>query len=260
VKSAPVDRPRAKSEDRLPSHAAQRLRVGLSELTGSVHGGATGMLYGMSDVGLPAEALITGAGPHTIAQMAPEGAQHPNGDALTVAIPFIANGGRAVLVFMQDVYSQWPYEDEGIEDYLAKVRIMVTAVAGSPHADTFWWVPFNEPDWIWYADWDVDKDRFLADWTSVCAEIRRVLPHARIVGPNEMSFNPGRLRDFLVKAKKSDVLPDVMSWHELNPGSWQNTVPTTRTIVCLRRLSAYPRSRSTSTSMAIAGTPQIPDR
>ena len=219
MKGAPVDRPMAESGDRLPRGAAQRLSVDLSKLTGLVHGGATGMLYGMSDVGVPAAALIAGAGPHTIAQMAPEGAQHPNGDALTVAIPFIANGGRAVLVYMQDIYSHWPYEDEGIEDYLAKVRIMVTAVAGSPHADTFWWVPFNEPDWIWYADWDVDKDRFLADWTSVCAEIRRVLPHARIVGPNEASFNPGRLRDFLVKAKESDVLPDVMSWHELNPGS-----------------------------------------
>ena len=215
----PMDKPTAETGDRVRRSRAQRLGVDFSKLTGSVHGGATGMLYGMSDVGVPAAALIAGAGPHTIAQMAPKGAQHPNGDALTVSIPFLANGGRAVLVYMQDIYSQWPYEDEGIDNYLAKVKIMVSAVASSPNADKFCWVPFNEPDWIWYADWDVDKDRFMADWTSVYAEIRKVLPHATIVGPNEMSFHPGRLHDFLVEAKESDVLPDVISWHELNPNS-----------------------------------------
>ena len=199
------------------SSHVQGLGVDLARRTGAVHGGATGMLYGMSDDGVPAGALLAGANPHTIAQMAPGGEQHPNGDALTVADAFLASGGQEILVYMQDVYRLWPYEDKGIDDYLAKVEAMVTTVAASPHADAFAWVPFNEPDWIWYGDWATDRDRFVADWTSVYHAIRSILPHARIVGPNEMTFNPDRVRDFLLRAKERRVLPDVMSWHELTP-------------------------------------------
>ena len=197
----------------------ERLTVDLAVLTGPVHGGATGMLYGLSDVGVPSAALIAGARPHTVAQKAPDGLQHPNGDAVATASSFYDNGGEHVLVYMQDVYSQWPYEEPGIEDFLAKVTVMVTEVRRRPDVAKFQWVPFNEPDWIWYGDWDKDRDRFLADWALVYREIRRILPRAVIVGPNEMHYNPVRVKDFLVHALANDLMPDVMSWHELTPPS-----------------------------------------
>jgi len=96
---------------------------------------------------------------------------------------------------------------------------MVAAVTHRPDVAKFQWVPFNEPDWIWYGDWGKDRERFLADWTLVYREIRRILPQAAIVGPNEMHYNPERIRDFLVHCLANDVLPDVMSWHELTPPS-----------------------------------------
>ncbi|MFC7038388.1 CBM35 domain-containing protein [Nonomuraea rubra] len=200
--------------------------VDFAQRTGPVHGGATGMLYGLSDPGVPGDSLLAGARPRTVAQKAPDGDQHPNGDALVVADGFLAAGGEEIVVYMQDVYSRWPYENLGIDDYLAKVDTMVRKVVRERPADKdrFVWVPFNEPDWIWYQDWDALKEKFFGDWKAVVERIRSIDPQARIVGPNEARYNPGRLRDFLTWAKGAtcgggDCLPDIMAWHELSRDS-----------------------------------------
>ncbi|TYB51336.1 hypothetical protein FXF51_53700 [Nonomuraea sp. PA05] len=195
--------------------------VDFAQRTGPVHGGATGMLYGLSDPGVPGDSLLAGARPRTVAQKAPDGDQHPNGDALKIADGFLAAGGEEIVVYMQDVYSQWPYENLGIDDYLAKVDTMVRKVVRDRprDKDRFVWVPFNEPDGIWYQDWAALKDKFFSDWKRVVERIRSIDPAARVVGPNEARYNPGRLRDFLTWARDNDTLPDIMAWHELSRGS-----------------------------------------
>ncbi|MGP3914996.1 hypothetical protein [Nonomuraea sp. 10N515B] len=208
-----------------PATAAAALdvvAVDFAQRTGPVHGGATGMLYGLSDPGVPGDSLLAGARPRTIAQKAPDGDQHPNGDALVVADGFFAAGGEEVVIYMQDVYSQWPYENRGIDDYLAKVDTMVRKVVRDRprDKDKFVWVPFNEPDGIWYQNWAALKQKFFDDWKLVFERIRSIDPDARIVGPNEAAYNPGRLRDFLTWAKDAscaggNCLPDIMAWHEL---------------------------------------------
>ncbi|MDP4502466.1 hypothetical protein [Nonomuraea turcica] len=209
----------------IPATAAAALdvvAVDFAQRTGPVHGGATGMLYGLSDPGVPGDSLLAGARPRTIAQKAPDGDQHPNGDALVVADGFFAAGGGEVVIYMQDVYSQWPYENRGIDDYLAKVDTMVRKVVRERPRDKgkFVWVPFNEPDGIWYQNWAALKQKFFDDWKLVFERIRSIDPDARIVGPNEAAYNPGRLRDFLTWAKDAscaggNCLPDIMAWHEL---------------------------------------------
>ncbi|WP_433440950.1 CBM35 domain-containing protein [Nonomuraea sp. CA-141351] len=203
--------------------ATDVVTVDFAQRTGRVHGGATGMLYGLSDPGVPGDALLAGARPRTVAQKAPDGDQHPNGDALVIADGFFAAGGEEIVVYMQDVYSQWPYENRGIDDYLAKVDTMVRKVVRGRPQDKgkFVWVPFNEPDGIWYQDWAATKDKFFSDWKAVFERIRSIDPAAKIVGPNEANYNPGRLRDFLTWAKDAkcgdgNCLPDIMSWHELS--------------------------------------------
>ncbi|MEQ4722171.1 hypothetical protein [Nonomuraea sp. B19D2] len=197
--------------------------VDFAQPTGPVHGGATGMLYGLSDPGVPGDALLAGARPRTVAQKAPDGDQHPNGDALVIADDLLAAGGEEIVIYMQDVYSQWPYENRGIDDYLAKVDTMVRKVVRErpQDKDKFVWVPFNEPDGIWYQDWAAVKEQFFSDWKAVFERIRSIDPDAKIVGPNEANYNPGRLRDFLTWAKDAkcgdgNCLPDIMSWHELS--------------------------------------------
>ncbi|MEO3867313.1 hypothetical protein ABGB18_00625 [Nonomuraea sp. B12E4] len=207
------------------SAAPDVVTVDFAQRTGPVHGGATGMLYGLSDPGVPGDSLLAGARPRTVAQKAPDGDQHPNGDALVIADGFLAAGGEEIVVYMQDVYSRWPYEDLGIDDYLAKVDTMVRKVVRERPGDKdrFVWVPFNEPDGIWYRDWATLKEKFFADWKAVFERIRSIDPTARIVGPNEAGYNPGRLRDFLTWARdadcagdpEGDCLPDIMAWHEL---------------------------------------------
>lgn len=197
----------------------ETLRVDLSDSTGAFYGGATGILYGLGDQGVPSRDLIAGMRPRTVAQKPPDGEQHPSGDALVTADEFFSSGGTDIYINSQDIYSRWPYQDLGIDDYISRLRPQLEKVAARPDRDRFVWTIFNEPDWIWYGDWATKKDKFLADWTKVYRTVKSVLPNARIDGPGEANYNPGRLRDFLAYAAANDVLPDIVTWHELSPDS-----------------------------------------
>ncbi|PPK97892.1 melibiase [Kineococcus xinjiangensis] len=215
-----VEGPAARTLRLTRGRPVQRVLVDAGRRTGAVHGGATGMLYGLVEPGVPTPALLAGARPRTVAQKSPGGAQHPGGDAAVLAEGFAAAGGEDVYVYVQDALACWPYEDVGIDAYLPVLRDAVAAVAGREDRHRFVWVPFNEGDWIWYPDWSSQgRDRFLAHWDAAVAQIRAVDPQARIAGPNEAAYHPGRMRDFLRHARDSGTLPDVVTWHELQPSS-----------------------------------------
>ncbi|MFD8379015.1 CBM35 domain-containing protein [Streptomyces sp. NPDC059679] len=206
--------------------AAQRVSVDLAASEGPVLHGANGALYGLSDDGVPSDAVLAPLKLTAISQKPEGGAQHPNGDALTVSKPYFRNGGGDVYVMMQDIYSQWPYQDLGFDDYLPKVEKIAKDVAGAPHSERFVYVPFNEPDWIWYklnssdtATYQKGRDRFFAEWKTAYQRIRSIDPDARIAGPNEAYYDTRFLPEFLTWAKANKVLPDVMTWHELSSGS-----------------------------------------
>ncbi|MET9778558.1 CBM35 domain-containing protein [Streptomyces sp. NPDC006367] len=204
----------------------QRLTVDLAASEGPVMHGANGSLYGLSDDGVPGDAALAPLKITSISQKPEGGAQHPNGDALTVSESFFRNGGGEINVMMQDIYAKWPYENLGIDDYLPKVDKIVKQTSAAPHGDRFVYVPFNEPDWIWYnlgvpdrSQYEAARDRFFQDWKTVYRRIRAIDPDARIAGPNEASYHTRLLRDFLAFAKRENVLPQVMTWHELGSGS-----------------------------------------
>ncbi|MEU1552453.1 CBM35 domain-containing protein [Streptomyces scabiei] len=207
--------------------ATRQLTVDLGRTTGDVLHGANGTLYGLSDDGVPGDELVAPLHLTTVVQKAPGGAQHPNGDALTVKEGYDRNGGGEVHIYMQDIYAQWPYENLGLGDYLAKVDTMVRKVAARPDRDDFVWVPFNEPDGIWYqglgssdgATYARALSAFKSDWTTVYRKIRSIIPDARIAGPNETGYHSRLMNDFYPWAKADEVLPDITTWHELGPGS-----------------------------------------
>ncbi|MDN4483498.1 ricin-type beta-trefoil lectin domain protein [Demequina lignilytica] len=197
--------------------------VDLAASTGPIFGGATGVLYGTSDDGVPSDDLIAGQKPRTLAQKPPFGDQHPNGDVLDVSDAFFENGGEQMVVYMQDVYSQWPYQEPSDiqADYLPKIEAQMQAVidAGLP-MESFAWVPYNEPDGIWYQNWNGgERENFLADWDAAYRTIREMDPDAIIVGPNEAIWHADRVTDLLTHAKDAGTLPDIMAWHELGTGS-----------------------------------------
>ncbi|WP_151481420.1 CBM35 domain-containing protein [Streptomyces albicerus] len=206
--------------------AAARLTVDLAASEGPVMRGANGALYGLSDDGVPSDAALAPLKVTSVSQKPEGGLQHPNGDAVTVSKSFLRNGGGDVLVLMQDMYQKWPYEDLGIEDYLTKVDAIAKNLAGAPHSERFVYVPFNEPDQIWYnlgvsdqATYEKNRDRFLKDWKTVYERIRAIDPDARIAGPNESGYHTRLLTDFLTFAKRENVLPQITTWHELGPNS-----------------------------------------
>ena len=202
--------------------ATETLRVDLASSTGAFRGGATGMLYGLGDAGVPSEDLIAGMRLRSISQKAPDGDQHPNGDALKLADEFFATGGSEMHIYAQDAYSKWPYEDLGIDDYAARLRPQLEKVAQRPDRDKFVWTIFNEPDGIWYSDWANKKQKFFADWTRIYRLVKSVLPTARIAGIGETRYRADHLREFLTYAKANNVLPELTSWHELGPDSLAN--------------------------------------
>jgi hypothetical protein len=201
------------------------LTVSLASDTGPVLGGASGALYGLSEDGVPGSDLLSPLHIKTIAAGPAGGAQHPSGHTDQVAPEFFSTGGKWLLDYMQDYYSQWPYQNVGISSYLSVVDTIVDGVRSSPDASRYVFVPFNEPDWIWYtlnpagSDFGTEMAQFEQDWTTVFRRIRADDPGALIAGPNTSVYNSTVMSDFLGYAKAHGVLPDVITWHVLEPGT-----------------------------------------
>ncbi|MEU2283023.1 CBM35 domain-containing protein [Streptomyces sp. NPDC013178] len=210
--------------------AAQTFTVDLGTTTGAVLRGSNGALYGQSDDGVPGDNLLAPLKLTTGSQKPPNGAQHPNGDILDVAPSFFRNGGGTMYTNIQDMYSDWPYQNLGISDYLTKVDSAVNAVKATSYADKVVFVPFNEPDGNWYtglgssnsSTYTSALNSFNADWSTVYQRIKSDFPGAKIGGPNTANWNSKFFGDFLTYAKANNQLPDVFTWHELDPSSLAN--------------------------------------
>jgi hypothetical protein len=146
---------------------ASTLFVDLSARTGPVKHGACGFLYGLGKAEIPSVNTLAPLKPQVAAQKPEGGLQHPNGDALNVSETYKAAGGREIEIYIQDVYPNWPYDSLGINDYLGKVEQIVCQVTASSNRSLFSYVPFNEPDQIWYNKTDKKQAFFaLADGLS----------------------------------------------------------------------------------------------
>jgi hypothetical protein len=205
---------------------AQQLVVDLGERTGAFRGAANGALYGLSDDGVPSDNTLEPLRMTTVAQKPPAGAQHPNGDALVVADSFVRTGGEYVQIYVQDMYEFWTYENLGFDDYMEKLAWVVDQASNSPHADQIVYVPFNEPDFIWYGLdtgnptlYEQRMAVFLDHWNTAVEYIREHHPGARVLGPNDAQFRARNYGDFLTFGRDNDVLPDFVSWHQLASSS-----------------------------------------
>ncbi|GGI46619.1 hypothetical protein GCM10008018_18000 [Paenibacillus marchantiophytorum] len=197
--------------------ANPQMTVDLGTSTGAPLHGANGFLYGLKDDATPADSMLTGLNSLDMTgQMAPGGLQHAGGDAFVVADKWFRTGGKFVQIYMQDIYKEWPYPTRNMTDYLAKVTTMANQVKSNPNRSKFLYVPFNEPDWIWYGTSGTNLTNFKNDWKTVYQKIRSIDATAKIVGPNFEHYNSTAFRDFFTFAKANNVLPDYTSWHELD--------------------------------------------
>ncbi|WP_214104699.1 CBM35 domain-containing protein [Acrocarpospora catenulata] len=220
----------------VPAHgddpAATQLVVDLGTRTGAFRGAASGSLYGLSEEGVPSDNTLEPLRVATVNQKPPAGAQHPNGDALVVAPSFFRNGGKYIQINVQDMYAQWTYENAGgvtpcnavcHSNYMEKLAWVVNQVKNSPYADRIVYVPFNEPDGIWYgtstgttSQYQTRMAALLAHWKAAVEYIRANHPGARVMGTNDAVFRARNYGDFLTFARDNNVLPDFVSWHQLD--------------------------------------------
>ncbi|MCX5241077.1 cellulosome protein [Streptomyces prunicolor] len=207
------------------------LTVDLGTDTGPFHGGASGTLYGLYGDGVPSRNAVEGMYVRTVSTKAQDGTQHPGADALEILRPFVEAGGKDVYVYMTDIYRGFPYEwpgDTGAErlaDFTARVRRQVEQVLTlGAYKSHVVYVPFNEPEgnmfgteeWSYdQVSWRTDPTHYFAAWRSLYRLIRELDPGARIAGPNTCLLYD-EIRGFLEFANAEDVLPDVITWHELS--------------------------------------------
>ncbi|MGA6226923.1 cellulosome protein [Streptomyces umbrinus] len=209
----------------------ERLVIDLATDTGAFHGGASGSLYGIYGDGAPSRNLIEGMHLRTVSTKAQDGPQHPGADALEILPPFVDSGGKDVYIYMTDIYRGFPYEWPGADgpaklaDFQEKIKKQVRQVLTmGDYKDHVVYVPFNEPEgnmfgtgnWSYNkTSWLNDPKDFFAAWKETYHLIKSMDPNARIAGPNT-SLLFDQVKGFLQYAKANDVVPDVMTWHELS--------------------------------------------
>ncbi|MFF1308216.1 cellulosome protein [Streptomyces sp. NPDC058307] len=211
--------------------APEKLTIDLGTETGPFHGGASGTLYGLYGDGVPSRTVVEGMYSRTVTTKAQDGTQHPGGDALEILPPFVAAGGKDVYVYLPDFYRGFPYEwpgatgEERLAGHLEVIRRQVEQVLtlGELKSHVVY-VPFNEPEGNMFGEgeWSYDQvswrtrpDHYFAAWEAAYRLIRDSDPDARVAGPNTCILYP-EVRDFLEFAKAHDVLPDIVTWHELS--------------------------------------------
>ncbi|MEU6377087.1 cellulosome protein [Streptomyces sp. NPDC046909] len=211
--------------------AVETLTVDLGTETGPFHGGASGTLYGLYGDGVPSRAVVEGMYVRTVATKAQDGTQHPGADALEILPSFVAAGGKDVYLYMPDILRGFPYEwpgdtgEERLAGFVDSIRKQVEQVltVGELKSHVVY-VPFNEPEGNMFGDgewsydgtsWHTDPQHYFTAWRDVYRLIKDLHPDARIAGPNTCILYP-EVKGFLAWAKEHDVLPDVITWHELS--------------------------------------------
>ena len=213
VTSAPASAPASTSQQ-----ATSDLSVDLGTSTGQFLGGADGSLYGIYDAGVPSDNLIQGMGLKTTDTKAQDGQQHPGSDALEIASPFLASGGRETWIYMTDVYRDFPYERTSYAQYQGYMKTEIEQIISSPYKNDIVLVPYNEPDGNWFSGLETDSATLTAfdnEWLETYQFIKGLWPQARIAGPNFYQYEPTAFQTFFTFCKQNGCLPDVVTWHEL---------------------------------------------
>lgn len=202
----------------LPAPGQSTLTVNFSSNQGTVLHGASGWLYGQAESGIPTQNLMAPTKPQVAAQKPPQGLQHAGGDATQVIGDYLSAGGQQMEVYLQDTYETFYPSYPGISSYNSVVSSLVKTLAANPDSSHFVYDPFNEPDGQWYGTYSsgmTNLSQFESDWKTIYQTIRSINPSAVIVGPSFYNYNATIYQEFLTYAKANNVLPNQISWHEL---------------------------------------------
>ncbi|MFF4243063.1 CBM35 domain-containing protein [Streptomyces sp. NPDC001822] len=143
--------------------------------------------------------------------------------------------GVKMVARYNDLMGGWPYVWKGLDDWMGKVDSATRSI--QKYKDVLHSVaPLNEPDnklgpqagSPFMTDPRVPGGTYDAKvnwlWTETVRRIRALDSSVKVMGPNYEHYNPWeaadrqpRMRDFLVNAKNTGTLPDIIGWHSLGP-------------------------------------------
>jgi hypothetical protein len=199
----------------LPGYAASTLTVNTASSQGALMYGGIGFLYGLA-LNTPSDAMITGlVHPQYTGQNAPNGLQHPDGYADKVAPQAKRTGFKGVDIYCQDIYPNWPYNNNGINDYLAKLDTMARIIVADPNRSFYTYNIFNEPDLNWYSSSGTGLTNMCNDWKTCYNKIKSIDSTAKTMGPGFSSYNNSAYSTFFTFCRNNNCMPDVAVWHEL---------------------------------------------
>lgn len=108
---------------------------------------------------------------------------------------------------------KWPGENGDWSRWENRLREYVNRAKAN--GQTFRWDLWNEPNFDGF--WGASQSQFFETWARGVRIIRSLDPQATIVGPSISWYDEHYLDDFLTYALNNNVLPDVLTWHELDP-------------------------------------------
>ncbi|GAB2984335.1 LamG-like jellyroll fold domain-containing protein [Frigoribacterium salinisoli] len=207
------------------------LRVDLGETTGDVHGGASGVLYGLYGDGMPSDELLEGMNVRSVATKAQDGSQHPGSDALEILGPLTRTTDGDVYMRIVDWYRGFPYQWPGdtpeakMADFRVQLDAQLEKIATLPDDQRANLViePFNEPEGNTFGtgEWSYDRTSWLDDptdyfaaWDETYRTIKAAYPDMRVAGPGTSVLFP-QVRGFLDHTVAEGTVPDIITWHEL---------------------------------------------
>lgn len=231
------------------------LTADMSVKTGDVTNGASGYLYGIAQKGVPSKNMTDSINISTVAQKVTGGLQHPIGDVEDVASQL--DDADYIVVYLQDAYSTWYYEQENIEkmrsegtydyqkfiteDYFPKVREAVNRLSRLEYSDRIVYCIYNECDnGVWFGETkkdsgsqygvrgdynDAGAKNFFDAWKQTYDLVKSIAPDALIGGPGFCDYNEKEINDFMSYCVENDCVAQIMIYHELVDDSvyqWQN--------------------------------------
>ncbi len=199
---------------------------------------ATGFLYGLSEEGVPSEAMTDSLDIASVSQKVPQGLQHPTGDISHVA-PQLEECDYTV-VYLQDAYSTWYYCHDEIyemrkngtydwktfitESYFPLIKEKIELLKDEPYKDKLVYCIYNECDnGVWFGNYvdgvahydDIGRQNFYEGWKMTYDYVKSLDPDAVIGGPGFCDYETVKMDGFMTYCAENDCVPEIMIYHEL---------------------------------------------
>lgn len=175
---------------------------------------AAGGVHALNYPDQPTDASLRPLRLNTIVQHAPHGGPLSPADPLLIS-PQVDRAGIGQYVRMLETQAGTVKPFTGWNSWLSYVDQMVgTRLNAMRVSNVVGWEIWNQPDRNW--DDMVGSTPFMQGWTMIYRQIRYRDTATPIVGPSLSRWDPTFMYSFLADARLNGVLPQIVSWYEID--------------------------------------------